>query len=79
MNSNGFEMHSSANKWLRSAFEWDTAIRADFCAGRHVEVKFQGVGARTWLLGKRGGFARGAYEGLAAGDRFPNKQILTEV
>ena len=78
MNSNGFEMHSNANGWLRSAFEWETAIRADFCAGRRVEVQFQGASARTWLHGEMGGLARGAYEGLAAGDRFPNKQILME-
>ena len=38
MNSNGFEMHSNANEWLRSAFEWEPAIRTDFC----VEVQFQG-------------------------------------
>ena len=79
MHSNGFEMHSNANRWLRSAFEWDTAIRTDFCAGRRVEAHFQGAGARTWLLERRTVPARGIRNRLAADGRFSSKQILCEV
>ena len=46
-----------------------------FCADREVRLKFRGEGAHPWILGRRGGVARGIRNQLAADGRFPSRAI----
>ena len=56
---------------------WKDEIRTDCCAGRRIKPRFQGAIAHSWILGCRTVLARGIHTRPAAGERFPNRRILT--
>ena len=58
---------------------WKDEIWADLRAERRLKLQFQGIGAHPWLLERRRCLARGIYNRLIENDRFPNRQILSEV
>ena len=58
--------------------ERQNEIWTDSCAARRVKLKFQGVGARPWLLGRRNGWVQGVYNRLIGDNRFSNTTILAE-
>ena len=59
--------------------EWKDETWAGHRSGRRIKPLFQGVGAHTWIVERRSGLSRRMYNRLASGDRFPSKQIPSEV
>ena len=51
----------------------------NLCAGRRIELQFQGASAHPWLLGRRYGLARGIYYRLAADGRSSSEQIPSAI
>ena len=70
--------HPRASRWVNGG-AWKPEAWMDLCAGRRIELQFQGTGARPRLLGRRCGLARGIYNRVNDDDRPTKKQNLSEV
>ena len=55
---------------MDEAAKWKHELWMDLCSESRIKFQFQGTGARTWILERRNGLARGIFNRLAATGRF---------